>query len=189
MQLLLAPFDRDRQGGVLVVLHDVTQQRKNQEMQREFVANVSHELRTPLTNIRSYAETLRDAEGDIPVETSNSFLDIIITETDRMTHIVQDLLTLSRLDAGNAELVLSRFPFGDAIESVTRANALAAKQHGHDADLYSAGEPALDRGDRSRLEPGDDERHRQCRQIYARRRTHHHHRRLHRGGGLDGGLR
>ena len=65
------------------------------------------------------------------METSNSFLDIIITETDRMTHIVQDLLTLSRLDAGNAELVLSRFPFGDAIESVTRANALAAKQHGH----------------------------------------------------------
>lgn len=53
------------------------------------------------------------------METSNSFLDIIITETDRMTHIVQDLLTLSRLDAGNAELVLSRFPFGDAIESVT----------------------------------------------------------------------
>ena len=53
LQLLLAPFDRDRQGGVLVVLHDVTQQRKNQEMQREFVANVSHELRTPLTNILS----------------------------------------------------------------------------------------------------------------------------------------
>ena len=58
LQLLMAPFDRGREGGVLVVLHDVTEQRKNQEMQREFVANVSHELRTPLTNIRSYAETL-----------------------------------------------------------------------------------------------------------------------------------
>ena len=66
LQLLLAPFDRDRQGGVLVVLHDVTQQRKTQDMQREFVANVSHELRTPLTNIRSYAETLSDSAGELP---------------------------------------------------------------------------------------------------------------------------
>ena len=69
-----------------------------------------------------------------------------------MTHIVQDLLTLSRLDAGNAELVLSRFPFGEAIESVTRANALAAKQHGH-ALTYSPPESLpLIVGDRSRLE-------------------------------------
>ena len=153
LQLLMAPFDRGREGGgVLVVIHDVTEQRKSQELQREFVANVSHELRTPLTNVRSYAETLRDAEGDIPVETSNSFLDIIITETDRMTHIVQDLLTLSRLDAGNAELVLSRFPFGDAIESVTRANALAAKQHGHTLTYTPPESLPLIVGDRSRLE-------------------------------------
>ena len=152
LQLLMAPFDRDRQGGVLVVIHDVTEQRKNEEMRREFVANVSHELRTPLTNVRSYAETLRDAEGDLPAETANGFLDIIITETDRMTHIVQDLLTLSRLDAGNAELVLSRFPFGDAIESVTRANALAAKQHGHTLTYTPPESLPLIVGDRSRLE-------------------------------------
>ena len=116
------------------------------------MANVSHELRTPLTNVRSYAETLRDSGGDIPQDMANSFLDIIITETDRMTHIVQDLLTLSRLDAGNAELVLSRFPFGEAIESVTRANALNAKQRGHEL-VYDPPETLpLIVGDRSRLE-------------------------------------
>ena len=153
LELLMAPYDREGEnGGALVVIHDVTQQRKTEEARKEFVANVSHELRTPLTNVRSYAETLRDAEGDIPVETSNSFLDIIITETDRMTHIVQDLLTLSRLDAGNAELVLSRFPFGDAIESVTRANALAAKQHGHTLTYTPPESLPLIVGDRSRLE-------------------------------------
>ncbi len=130
LDLYLAPFSDHKKGGVLIVLHDVTEQHRNEERRKEFVANVSHELRTPLTNVRSYAETLRDG-GDIPQDTANSFLDIIITETDRMTHIVQDLLTLSRLDAGNAELVLSRFPFGDAIHSVFQANALNARQHQH----------------------------------------------------------
>jgi two-component system sensor histidine kinase VicK len=116
------------------------------------VANVSHELRTPLTNVRSYAETLRDGGEDIPPDMANSFLDIIMTETDRMTHIVQDLLTLSRLDAGNTELVLSRFPFGEAIESVVRANALNAKQRKHEL-VYDAPESLpLIVGDRSRLE-------------------------------------
>ena len=69
LELFLAPFSDQASGGVLVVLHDVTEQHRNEERRKEFVANVSHELRTPLTNVRSYAETLRDAEGDIPVET------------------------------------------------------------------------------------------------------------------------
>ena len=152
LDVYLAPFSDHEQGGVLIVLHDVTEQHRNEERRKEFVANVSHELRTPLTNVRSYAETLRDANGDIPMETSNNFLDIIINETDRMTHIVQDLLTLSRLDAGNAELVLSRFPFGEAIESVTRANALAANQHGHTLTYTPPESLPLIVGDRSRLE-------------------------------------
>lgn len=152
LELYLAPFSDHEQGGVLIVLHDVTEQHRNEERRKEFVANVSHELRTPLTNVRSYAETLRDAGGDIPQEMSNSFLDIIITETDRMTHIVQDLLTLSRLDAGNAELVLSRFPFGEAIESVTRANALNAKQRSHELIYEPPESLPLITGDRSRLE-------------------------------------
>ncbi len=152
LELYLAPFSDKASGGVLIVLHDITEQHRNEERRKEFVANVSHELRTPLTNVRSYAETLLDAGDDIPRETASSFLDIIITETDRMTHIVQDLLTLSRLDAGDAELVLSRFPFGDAIESVVRANALNAKQRGHVLAYTPPESLPLIVGDRSRLE-------------------------------------
>lgn len=135
LQLLLAPFDRDRQGGVLVVLHDVTQQRKNQEMQREFVANVSHELRTPLTNIRSYAETLSDSAGELPPVTEKKFLGVILNESDRMTHIVQDLLTLSRFDSGKDELHLVRFPFDVAVQDLYNAVYMEAQRHDHKMKL------------------------------------------------------
>jgi len=152
IEIYFAPFDQDTGSGVMAVLHDVTAQRKNEEMRKEFVANVSHELRTPLTNVRSYAETLRDTE-DIPREMENGFLDIIIGETDRMTHIVQDLLTLSRLDSGRAEMKMLRFPFGDAIESVCRAVELEAQRHQHTLRrAFDPGELPMIVGDRNRLE-------------------------------------
>ncbi len=136
LQLLLAPFDRGREGGgALVVIHDVTQQRKNEELRREFVANVSHELRTPLTNIHSYAETLSESAGDIPPETEKKFLGVILNESDRMTHIVQDLLTLSRLDSNRDELKLARFSFGGAVQDLYNAVYMEAQRHGHTLTL------------------------------------------------------
>ena len=152
LELYFAPFSDRASGGVLVVLHDETEHHRSEERRKEFVANVSHELRTPLTNVRSYAETLRDSGGDIPQDTANNFLDIIINETDRMTHIVQDLLTLSRLDAGNTEMNCTRFEFGEAISSVVRANALEAKRRGHELKLEPAQPLPLIYGDRQRLE-------------------------------------
>lgn len=142
LQLLLAPFDRGRAGGgALAVLHDVTEQRKNEEMRREFVANVSHELRTPLTNIRSYAETLIDSTGDMPPDMEKKFLGVILGESDRMTHIVQDLLTLSRFDSERSELKLSRFPFVEAVKDIYNAVYMEAQKHNHTLTL--AAEPGL----------------------------------------------
>ncbi len=153
LELYLAPFSSDQEkGGVLIVLHDVTEQHRNEERRKEFVANVSHELRTPLTNVRSYAETLRSAEGDIPQEMANSFLDIIISETDRMTHIVQDLLTLSRLDAGNTEMRFAPFSFRESVENVCRANAMEARRHSHSLTCTLAEDMPEISGDRQRLE-------------------------------------
>ena len=83
---------------------------------------------------------------------ANGFLDIIITETDRMTNIVQDLLTLSRLDAGSAEMVLTRFRFGEAIESVCRANRLSAQQRSQQLACSLEDDLPLITGDRQRLE-------------------------------------
>ncbi len=151
LELYLAPFSDEKAGGVMAVLHDITAQRRNEEMRKEFVANVSHELRTPLTNVRSYAETIRDNE-DIPKEMENSFLDIIINETDRMTHIVQDLLVLSRLDSGRMEMKMTSFSFREAVESVCKAVELEAQRHGHTLHRrYSMVLPLIE-GDRNRLE-------------------------------------
>ncbi len=136
LELTLAPFDKDSpDSGVLVVIHDVTAQRRNEEMRREFVANVSHELRTPLTSIRSYAETLAESGGELPEKTRESFFHIILSETDRMTHIVQDLLTLSRFDSGRVELNLAPFSFLEAAEHVCRAVKLDAERHNHTLTL------------------------------------------------------
>ena len=134
-----------------MVIHDVTQQRKTEEMRREFVANVSHELRTPLTNIRSYAETLVDSAGEIPPEMEKNFLSVILAESDRMTHIVQDLLTLSRFDSGHSELKMAPFSFGQAVEDVYQANRMEAQRHGHDMRLLLEEELPQVIGDRERI--------------------------------------
>ena len=151
LELLLTPFDQERLGGVLVVIHDVTEQHKTEEMRREFVANVSHELRTPLTNIRSYAETLVDNAGELPPNTEKNFLGVILNESDRMTHIVQDLLTLSRFDSGRSELKLAPFSFPQAVHDVYDAILMEAQRHGHTVTLdMPDGLPEIV-GDRERI--------------------------------------
>lgn len=148
--LLLAPFNREKQVGVLVVVHDVTQQVKNETMRKEFVANVSHELRTPITNIRSYAETLAE-NPDLPPDTTASFLGVILSESDRMIHIVQDLLTLSRFDSGHSELNLTTFPFAGLLEESCQAMRIEAQRRGHTLRLEGTGGLPAIRADRERI--------------------------------------
>ena len=152
LELYLAPFSGEvNQGGVLVVIHDVTEQKKAEDQRREFVANVSHELRTPLTNVRSYAETLVE-DKDLPAETVASFLGVILSETDRMTRIVQDLLTLSRFDYGYTEMNIESLDMRQAIQSVYDAVLMEARRHNHLLLMDIGKELPRVRGDRARLE-------------------------------------
>jgi two-component system, OmpR family, phosphate regulon sensor histidine kinase PhoR len=92
-----APVSLEGGGGAVLVLHDITDLRRADQIRRDFVANVSHELRTPLTAIRGYVEALLDDPAD--GEHTRRFLGIIARQSGRMERLVKDLLRLARLDA------------------------------------------------------------------------------------------
>jgi two-component system phosphate regulon sensor histidine kinase PhoR len=95
-----AVFDRsDTQRGAILVFHDLTRLKQLESTRQEFVANVSHELRTPLSLIKGFVETLLDGAKNDP-ELSTRFLRTIEKHTDRLTYLIEDLLTISRLESG-----------------------------------------------------------------------------------------
>jgi two-component system, OmpR family, phosphate regulon sensor histidine kinase PhoR len=105
----LIPDTAEQNGPwALFVLHDITRQKRLEMVRKEFVANVSHELKTPLSVIKGYAETLVDDHSAMIPDDRERFLRTILRHADRLTAIVDDLLTLSRLESNNAELRLSQ---------------------------------------------------------------------------------
>ncbi|MCP0887163.1 cell wall metabolism sensor histidine kinase WalK [Ligilactobacillus sp. WILCCON 0076] len=92
-------------SGLVCVLHDVTEQQKIDRERRLFVSNVSHELRTPLTSMRSYIEALNDGAWKDP-KVAPAFLQVTQNETDRMIKMINELLSLSRMDSGRVQLEL-----------------------------------------------------------------------------------
>ena len=110
------PVDAVRGGGAVLVLRDITDLRRADQVRRDFVANVSHELRTPLTAIRGYVEALQD--GSVSPPQASEFLAIIDRQSLRMERLVRDLLRLARLDAGQESLAIADAPVRDVIEGV-----------------------------------------------------------------------
>ncbi|MBU2539354.1 MAG: cell wall metabolism sensor histidine kinase WalK, partial [Proteobacteria bacterium] len=95
-------------SGAIIVINDVTNLRRLENMRREFVANVSHELKTPITSIEGFAETLLDGALESP-EDARNFVEIIAKQSKRLHAIIEDLLALSRLeqDREQTELILT----------------------------------------------------------------------------------
>ncbi len=90
---------------------------KSDDLRRELMANISHDLRTPLTMIKAYAEMIRDLSGDNP-EKRARHLKVIIDETDRLSSLVNDILDLSKLQAGVTEMNMSVFDLSERLSGV-----------------------------------------------------------------------
>jgi len=125
---------RDSQGislGTLIVLHDITQLRQLENTRRDFVANVSHELKTPITSIKGFVETLLAGALKEP-DNAENFLKIVAKQAERLNEIIDDLLTLSRIeqDAERRQIFLTGQKIKRTLQSavqVCEAKAAAKK--------------------------------------------------------------
>jgi len=117
------------EGGALILLHDLTALRMSERMRADFVANVSHELRTPLSSLLGFVETLRGpARGDR--EAQEKFLAIMQEQAERMTRLIEDLLSLSRIEMDERTRPTAPVPLGRVVAKVTDMLAMKAAERG-----------------------------------------------------------
>jgi len=139
VQATASPIAGGGGWAVLVVLHDVTEQRKIETTRRDFVANVSHELRTPLAGIKAVAETLRDGALDDP-SAARVFLGQVEAEVDRLVQLVEELLHLARIESGAHAEMTAVDPARVLAECVERFRPQA---HRASVELNIEAEPML----------------------------------------------
>ena len=148
-------YEREKEsekiGGVVVALQDITEQQKLDDSRREFVANVSHELRTPLTTVKSYTETLLESSKEEDTM-ERRFLTVINSEVDRMTRIVKDLLTLSRLDHGKEQLKYEDVDVRLLVRDVVEKLSITAKSQEQILRYSFTTDLPIYHGDRDKME-------------------------------------
>lgn len=103
---------------------------KSDLLQKDLIANVSHDLKTPLTMIRSYAEMIRDISGDNP-EKRDQHLQVIIDESKRLNDLVDDLLTVSRMQSGKISIEEKEFSISEAVLSIARTYQVLEVEQGY----------------------------------------------------------
>ena len=131
-----APFkkENDRTVGVIVVIQDITEHVKLDNMRKEFIADVSHELKTPITSIMGYADTLLEEEYD--KETQSKFLSVIASEARRMAKLVTDLLTLSKNDSNKNVIKSELFDLGELVKKCQDKLAIEIKKKNHEVKCF-----------------------------------------------------
>ena len=133
MNLFFVPFkdEINRPTGVMVVIQDITEHVKLDDMRKEFVADVSHELKTPLTSIKGFSETL--LEGDCDKETEKHFLTIINDNADRMEKLVQDL---SRYDSKKNKNSIVEFDLGELAKKCTEKFEIEVRKRNQSLECF-----------------------------------------------------
>ena len=136
INLFFAPFknENDRPAGVIVVIQDITEQEKLDNMRKQFVADVSHELKTPITSIMGYADTLIESEVD--EEHQKKFLARISSEAKRMSKLVADLLILSKYDTAKIKVEKSEFDLGELVKYVFEGQNIEMQKKNLTGECY-----------------------------------------------------
>ena len=152
--ILPSPEGKKREGnqvkGAIAVFHEITRLKELERIRQDFVANVSHELRTPLTTIKGYAETL--LEGALKEEVAFQFVQVIKRHTDRLAKIVEDLLTLSKIESREFQLKVEHLSLSDLIGEVLDVVREPAEKKKISLSYDKFASPLFVRGDRHYLE-------------------------------------
>jgi len=152
IELRVSPL-RDARGepaGSVIVLHDVTELRRLEQVRRDFVANVSHELKTPLTAIRGLVETLLD-DPAMTAETHDRFLGKVRDQMTRLSNLVTDLLTLSRVESEEGPVEREPLDLRDPVRESARALGLAGEAKGLKLETRLPEAPVAVLGDREAI--------------------------------------
>jgi two-component system phosphate regulon sensor histidine kinase PhoR len=153
LQVYTSPV-RDDEGhfwGRVLVLHDVTRERQLDQLKEEFVSSVSHELRTPLQSIKGFVELLRKGKVKDPV-VQQEFLTRAAQDADRLMVLVNDLLDMSRIEAGRLQLELTDVDMSALIAETLQSLEGLAGEKGVSVTYTSSDTPVMVRADRHRLQ-------------------------------------
>jgi len=143
LQIHATPLSGDQTPhptGSVLVMSDITRLKHLEDLRRDFVANVSHELKTPITSIKGFVETLLD-DDELEKPSRDRFLSIILNHSNRLHLIIEDLLSLSRLEQGDQRITFSRFAVRELVSSVVELTRPAADDKQIPIETTIGGEP------------------------------------------------
>jgi two-component system, OmpR family, phosphate regulon sensor histidine kinase PhoR len=136
--------------GVVLVLHDVTELKRLEGLRQQFVANVSHELKTPLSSIKAYTETLLNGALEDP-QHARHFLNRIDDQATRLHELILDLLSLARIESGQAAMEITNLPIKQVVEKSVRDQEERARASGLTIENLVKDSPLVVRADEEGL--------------------------------------
>ncbi len=136
--------------GAVAVVRDITAERRLEHMRRQFISDASHEIRTPLTSIGGFAAAIADGTAATPEERTRSAT-LIVREVERLTRLVNDLLSLSKIESGAVKLNMELLDVSDSVRAAVESFAGQAQEYGARIDLDLPGDLPRVRADPDRV--------------------------------------
>lgn len=152
LRLYVSPMRKDNNVvGALAMVEDITELRRLEQVRTDFAANVSHELKTPLTSIRGFVETLLDGAIEQP-EMAKKFLNIILMESERLTRLINDILSISKMESGMNDAPKERLRLDMMAYEVTDMLSIHAQEKQVTINCHKNSEPIYIIGNKDHVE-------------------------------------